>query len=66
MEHLYQLDIVDLPADFPPLKSLGTLSNLPVTTTTLSRSPRSIASPRVVARPDNVRKSYMIGLGQVA
>ena len=34
-EHLYQLLISGARADFPPLKSVGTISSLPVTTTPL-------------------------------
>ena len=64
-EHLYQVSIDGLPTAFPPLKSLGTASNLPRPATPLLGRDAELASLRDMLRSGNVRLVTLTGPGGV-
>ncbi len=62
--HLFQLVIADLPADFPPLKSLDTHNhNLPIQPTSLIGRQREIANICQLLRRQDVRLVTLTGPG---
>jgi len=62
--HLYQLVIVDLPADFPPLKTLESRpNNLPVQWTPLIGREREVAAVQHLLQREDVRLVTLTGPG---
>jgi predicted ATPase/class 3 adenylate cyclase/DNA-binding CsgD family transcriptional regulator len=62
--YLYQLVIPDLPADFPPLKTLDTRpNNLPVQLTPLIGREKEVATAAQLLRRDDVRLLTLTGPG---
>jgi predicted ATPase/class 3 adenylate cyclase len=62
--HLYQLVIPDLPADFPPLKTLDTHpNNLPIQLTPLIGREKEVALAAHLLRRDDVRLLTLTGPG---
>ena len=62
--HLYQLVIADLPADFPPLKTLdNSLNNLPVQPTSLIGREKEVATLLNLLQREEVRLLTLTGPG---
>src|SRR5207244_9776739 len=62
--HLYQLSIADLPADFPPLKTLdNSPNNLPIQPTSLIGREKEVAALLNLLRREEVRLLTLTGPG---
>ena len=65
-EHLYQLQIAGLPADFPPLRSLGNRSSLPVPLTPfIARDAEQGEVAALLSQPSGTRLLTLTGPGGV-
>ena len=64
-ERIYQLAGPGLPEDFPPLKSLGTLTSLPVPATPLVGRDKDLARLRAALAQPGVRLVTLTGTGGV-
>ena len=64
-EHLYQVSVEGLPTTFPPLKSLGTASNLPRPATPLLGRDAELTALRELLRSEDVRLVTLTGPGGV-
>lgn len=62
-EHLFQLSLADLPVDFMPLKTLGTVSSLPAPATPLVGRDGELAELVAVVRSPGVRLVTLTGPG---
>ncbi|MEO5711763.1 MAG: adenylate/guanylate cyclase domain-containing protein [Nocardioidaceae bacterium] len=62
-EHLFQLAGEGLPRDFPPLRSLGAATGLPVPATTLVGRDTELAELEALARSPGVRLVTLTGTG---
>jgi predicted ATPase/class 3 adenylate cyclase len=62
-EHLYQLLIPEAPADFPPLRSMGTSSSLPMTTSGLLGRRTEVAELTALALDPRVQLVTLTGPG---
>ena len=63
LEHVFQLCAPDLPADFPPLKSLGTTTNLPRSTTPMVGREAELRELLDLAASPEVRLVTLTGPG---
>jgi len=64
-EHIFQLTAPDLPASFPPLKTLDVrLNNLPIQPTPLLGREREVAEIADLLRRDDVRLLALTGTGR--
>jgi predicted ATPase/class 3 adenylate cyclase len=65
-EHLYQLTLLDLPADFPPLKTLDRRrNNLPAQTTPLVGREQQVAEARALLLQHETRLLTLTGPGGI-
>ncbi len=63
LEHVFQLCAPDLPADFPPLKSLGTTTNLPRSTTPMVGREAELGELLALSASPDVRLVTLTGPG---